>query len=73
MRLVAGGQFTVHTWMTQPKECWPLEFAVPRESTLDGKLDLEWQIDPSKDDQFSHTPLNRGCQVAEVWLVRDPK
>ena len=71
MRLLANGQITIHTLMAQPKECWPLEFSIPAEATKDGKLDLEWQIDPNSDDQFSHTPLNRGCQVAEIWLLRE--
>lgn len=71
MRLIANGKDQIHDWMPQPKECAPIEFKLPAGETANGTLDLEWQVDPSKDKEFSHTPLNRGCQVAEVWLIKE--
>ena len=42
---------------TQPAE--PLEFDVPKAATQDGKLTLQWDL-----------VEGRGCQVAEVWLIK---
>ncbi|HPX42192.1 MAG TPA: hypothetical protein PLF51_17280, partial [Candidatus Hydrogenedentes bacterium] len=59
MRLVANGTHEIHGPMPQPEAPVPLEFAVPKEATAGGTLDLEW-----------HHFSGRGCQVAEVWLLR---
>ena len=37
----------------------PAEFLIPQEITRDGVLDLKWQL-----------VSGRGCQVAEVWLIK---
>jgi len=37
----------------------PLEFVIPREATLDGKLTLQWE-----------RQTGRGIQIAEVWLIK---
>ncbi|MHC4371844.1 MAG: hypothetical protein ACYSW8_29890, partial [Planctomycetota bacterium] len=60
VRLTADGRYEVHGPLTQPAPTWPVEFDVPKEATKDGKLELQWQL------------MNkaRGCQVAEVWLIK---
>ncbi|MHC4866381.1 MAG: glycoside hydrolase family 20 zincin-like fold domain-containing protein [Planctomycetota bacterium] len=60
VRLVADGSYEVHGPLAQPKPTWPVEFDVPTEASRDGTLTLQWRL------------LNgaRGCQVAEVWLIR---
>ncbi|MHC4620020.1 MAG: alpha-glucuronidase family glycosyl hydrolase [Planctomycetota bacterium] len=60
MRLVADGKYEVHGPVGPPEPMRPLEFDVPQEATVDGVLDLEWKL----------TNLVRGCQVAEVWLLK---
>lgn len=61
MRLVADGQYEVHGPVPAPKRIAPVEFDVPQDAVKDGLLDLEWQL-----------VSGRGCQVAEVWLLRTP-
>jgi Glycosyl hydrolase family 20, domain 2 len=61
MRLMADGQHEIHGPMPQPATPDPVEFAVPAAATSDGVLELEWQL-----------VEKRGCQVAEVWLIREP-
>jgi hypothetical protein len=60
VKLVADGKYDIHGPLTQPDPTWPVEFDVPREATKDGVLKLQWEL------------LNkaRGCQVAEVWLMK---
>jgi len=60
-RLVADGRYEIHGPLVQPDPPKPLEFSVPAQATADGKLTLQWQL---VDDA-------RGCQVAEVWLIKD--
>ena len=60
MRLLADDQYTVHDALPRPDPVWPVEFAIPRAATADGVLDLTW-----------HLVDRRGCQVAEVWLLRE--
>ena len=59
MQLQANGAYEIHGPMPQPETPTPLEFAIPQEATAGGTLELEWQ----------HLS-GRGCQVAEVWLLR---
>jgi len=54
----------VHDWFQKPNPPVPVEFDVPAESTADGKLTLTWRQEPGKGRN------GRGCQVAEVWLLR---
>jgi hypothetical protein len=61
MQLTANGRFTIHEPLPQPEQPERLEFEIPQEATQDGTLDLEWR-----------NTTGRGCQVAEVWLVREP-
>ncbi|HOJ33160.1 MAG TPA: hypothetical protein PKY35_09420 [Candidatus Hydrogenedentes bacterium] len=59
MELWADGQYKVHDALLQPSPTWPVEFDVPKEATQDGVLELEWRL-----------VAGRGCQVAEVWLLK---
>jgi hypothetical protein len=60
VRLTADDKYEVHGPLTQPVPTWPVEFDVPKEATKDGRLELQWQL------------MNkaRGCQAAEVWLIK---
>ncbi|MCA9112924.1 MAG: hypothetical protein KDA52_23425, partial [Planctomycetaceae bacterium] len=60
MRLMADQHYEVHGPLPQPTETWPLEFTVPKAATSDGVLDLQWEL-----------LAQRGCQVAEVWLIKE--
>ena len=41
-----------------------MEFDIPREATRNGSLTLTWTVEPGRGGN------GRGCQVAEVWLIR---
>lgn len=64
VRLVADDQFEVHPLIEKPVPVQPLEFLVPEAATRDGELWLTWQQEPGLGGN------GRGCQVAEVWLLR---
>ncbi len=70
MRLVADGVQEIHGWLPQPKVLEPIDFDVPPEAVADGVLELEWQLSKEKERWLWHRPPNRGCQVAEVWLLK---
>ena len=42
------------------------EFEIPVEATRDGSLTLTWRCEPGRGGN------GRGCQIAEVWLIREP-
>ncbi|MFN9976098.1 MAG: hypothetical protein ACK58T_40000, partial [Phycisphaerae bacterium] len=50
----------------KPTEITPQEFAIPAEATQDGDLRIRW----NREAGFGGN--GRGCQVAEVWLLRQP-
>jgi len=54
----------VHDWFKKPDPPIPVEFDVPAPATADGVLTLTWRQEPGKGAN------GRGCQVAEVWLIR---
>ncbi|QEH36369.1 hypothetical protein OJF2_49310 [Aquisphaera giovannonii] len=54
----------VHDWFQKPDPPMPVEFDVPASATADGRLELTWRQEPGKGRN------GRGCQVAEVWLLR---
>jgi hypothetical protein len=60
MRLVANDSVEIHDAKqgTQPPSV--MEFAIPPEATRGGVLHLRWEL-----------VEGRGCQVAEVWLLRE--
>ncbi len=63
IRLDAEGH-EVHGWFKKPVQPVPVEFDVPGAATADGRLTLSWRQEPGKGAN------GRGCQVAEVWLMR---
>jgi hypothetical protein len=66
IRLVAEG-VEIHPWLKKPEPIQPVEYDVPRAATADGVLDLTWIQEPGRGGN------GRGCQVAEVWLIRAHK
>ncbi len=64
IRLVANDTVEIHPFMTKKIPPWPLEFNLPAEATKNGELTLSWFREPGLGDN------GRGCQVAEVWLIK---
>jgi hypothetical protein len=64
IRLMAG-DFEIHPFIVKPYPCRPLEFDIPKEATRGGKLELSWYRESGLGDN------GRGCQVSEVWLIRN--
>jgi hypothetical protein len=62
VRLVANEKSEVHPPLSKPYE--RVEFDVPPEATAGGELDLRWY------GQAGRGGAGRGCQVAEVWLMK---
>jgi hypothetical protein len=63
IRLEAGG-VEVHPPMQKPSPMRPVEFDIPANAVRNGELDLSWYREPGAGGN------GRGCQVAEVWLIR---
>jgi len=64
MRLVAGEQFEIHPYRRIERLTEPLEFDIPPAATAGGELRLAWTKTPGAPGS------GRGCQIAEVWLIR---
>jgi hypothetical protein len=64
IRLVANDATEVHAWLRKPSPVRPLEFDLLPEATHSGKLSLTWTQEPGRGGS------GRGCQVAEVWLIK---
>lgn len=62
IRLVANDRVEIHDYLSRPHE--PLEFDIPATATAKGELTLSWTQEPGKGG------AGRGCQVAEVWLLK---
>ena len=62
--LMADNEHEVHGLMAKPQPVAPLEFEIPRAATADGRLTLAWRAEPGIGG------AGRGCQVAEVWLIK---
>lgn len=60
MTLTADGTHKIHSALPQPRPIRTMEFRIPKPATADGRLDLEWNL-----------VSGRGCQVGEVWLIRE--
>ncbi len=63
VRLDADGR-KIHGLMQKPNPPRPVEFDIPPSATGDGSLTLQWTREPGLGGN------GRGCQVAEVWLIR---
>jgi hypothetical protein len=64
VRLAADDVIEVHPFLVKPRDMTPVEFDIPPEATRDGTLTLTWTAEPGRGGN------GRGCQVAEVWLIR---
>jgi hypothetical protein len=57
-------QVEVHPFVPKPQPLRPLEFDIPSQATSQGQLTLTWHSDPARGG------AGRGCQIAEVWLLK---
>jgi hypothetical protein len=64
LRLVAGESIEIHPFLNKPRDMRPLEFEIPLAATRTGDLNLSWYPEPGRGGN------GRGCQVAEIWLVK---
>ncbi len=64
IRLLAGDSIEVHPLIDKPFPFRPLEFDIPPAATAGGELRLSWSVEAGLGGN------GRGCQVAEVWLIR---
>jgi hypothetical protein len=64
IRLMAGDGIEIHPLMRKPQPVEPIEFDIPRAATAKGELDLAWYREPGLGGN------GRGCEVAEVWLIK---
>ena len=64
IRLLADAKFEVHPYILKEPRPRPMEFNIPEEATADGVLTLTWYQEPGRGGS------GRGCQVAEVWLIK---
>ena len=64
IRLVANGSIEVAPPAPKPPPTQPAEYDLSPEATRSGTLTLTWTQDPGMGG------AGRGCQVAEVWLIR---
>jgi hypothetical protein len=66
LRLVANGSIVIHPYIARTWPPAPQEFAIPLQATAQGSLKLAWNREPGMGGS------GVGCQVAEVWLLREP-
>jgi len=64
IRLDAADGIMVHPLMAKPTPMRPVEFNLPRKATGKGTLDLTWHREEGLGGS------GRGCQVSEVWLIK---
>jgi hypothetical protein len=57
-------EIEIHPLMLKPQPVHPIEFDVPKAATAQGTLDLSWYREPGLGGN------GRGCEVAEVWLIK---
>jgi hypothetical protein len=65
IRCVANETIEIHPYITKQRPIGPVEYAIPREATKSGTLNLEW-----------HGPKGiggngRNTQVSEIWLIKN--
>ncbi len=66
IRLVANERTEIHPLMVKPVPFKPIEFTIPGTATDRGELTLSWFGEPGLGGN------GRGCQVSEVWLIKEP-
>lgn len=64
IQLVADDSIEVHPFIEKKQPVEPVEFAIPKAATADGKLTLTWTQTPGRGSS------GRGCQITEVWLIK---
>lgn len=64
IRLVADEDMVVHDYMRRAAVIKPVTFDIPLEATKDGDLTLKWNMESGRGG------TGRGCQIAEVWLIK---
>jgi hypothetical protein len=57
-------EIEIHPLMLKPQPVRPIEFDIPRAATAQGTLDLSWYRESGLGGN------GRGCEVAEVWLIK---
>jgi hypothetical protein len=66
LRLVANDSIAIHPYIARAWPPAPQELAIPQAATAQGSLKLAWNREPGMGGS------GVGCQVAEVWLLREP-
>ncbi|MGI8744760.1 MAG: hypothetical protein ACR2NN_19750 [Bryobacteraceae bacterium] len=64
IRLTANDSVEIHPYMEKPVPFHPIEFDIPKSATAGGQLTFTWTRQPGQGGN------GRGCQVAEVWLIK---
>jgi hypothetical protein len=64
IRLAANDGIEVHPLIQKEVPVRPVEFDIPKRATAGGTLTLSWYQEPGRGGN------GRGCQVAEVWLMK---
>ena len=67
LRLLANDTVEVHPLIPKETPLRPVEFDIPKEATANGELTLTWYQEPGRGG------AGRGCQIAEVWLIKKTK
>jgi hypothetical protein len=65
VRLVTGDNLEIHSYLAKPPDGGPLEFDIPPTATASGTLTLRWNR------ELGLGGNGRGCQISEVWLIRN--
>jgi len=66
IRCMANDSIEIHPLIKKTYPIAPVEFDIPHEATRGGSLDLSWYREPDLGDN------GRGCQVSEIWLIKQP-
>ena len=61
---MANEEIEIHPLLAKERPVRPVEFDIPRAATAQGRLNLSWTREPGRGGN------GRGCQVAEVWLIK---
>ena len=64
LRLTANDDIEIHPFIPKESPVQPVEFDIPKAATSEGRLTLTWRQQPGSGGS------GRGCQIAEVWLVK---
>ncbi|HEV2473397.1 MAG TPA: hypothetical protein VGS41_12065, partial [Chthonomonadales bacterium] len=67
IRLVAANGTEIHPPLPKPVPVRPLEFDIPPEAVEGGILELHWVAAMGRGGN------GRGCQLSEVWLIKQPE